>query len=103
VSEAPSKKRQRRLGKKTPSTTKRAAQGRKKKKRAGRRYGPLASKKIGRALHERKRGKLRSGRSKKKVKSRQQAIAIGLSEARRSGAHVPPPSTKKKKKRRAAG
>jgi hypothetical protein len=48
-----------------------------------------ASRKVKRAMHERKRGTLRSGRSGKKVKSRKQAIAIGLSEARRSGAHVP--------------
>ena len=41
------------------------------------------------AMHERKRGTLRSGRSGRKVKSRKQAIAIGLSEARRSGAKVP--------------
>jgi len=40
-------------------------------------------------MHEMKRGKLRSGRSGRKVKSRKQAIAIGLSEARRSGAKVP--------------
>jgi hypothetical protein len=57
------------------------------------RYGKKASKKVERAMHERKRGKLKSGRSGKKVKSRKQAIAIGLSEARRSGAKVP----KKKK------
>lgn len=68
----------------------------KKKKKKGRRYGKAASKKVGKALHEAKRGKLRSGRSKKKVKSRQQAIAIGLSEARRSGAKVP--GRKKRKK-----
>lgn len=48
-----------------------------------------ASRKVRRAMHERKRGTLRSGRSGKKVKSRKQAIAIGLAEARRSGAHVP--------------
>jgi hypothetical protein len=48
-----------------------------------------ASRKVKRAMHERKRGTLRSGRSGKKVKSRKQAIAIGLSEARRAGAHVP--------------
>jgi hypothetical protein len=48
-----------------------------------------ASRKVKRAMHERKRGTLRSGRSGKKVKSRKQAIAIGLSEARKSGAHVP--------------
>ena len=55
-----------------------------------RRYGKAASKKVGRALHEAKRGTLRSGRSNKKVTSRKQAIAIGLSEARRRGAKVPP-------------
>jgi hypothetical protein len=48
-----------------------------------------ASRKVKRAMHERKRGTLRSGRSGKRVKSGKQAIAIGLSEARRSGAHVP--------------
>jgi hypothetical protein len=48
-----------------------------------------ANRKVKRALHERKRGTLRSGRSGKKVKSRKQSIAIGLSEARKSGAHVP--------------
>jgi hypothetical protein len=52
-------------------------------------YGKTAQKKVERAMRERKRGKLRSGRSGAKVKSRQQAIAIGLSEARRSGAKVP--------------
>ena len=59
------------------------------KKRGGRKYGPKAQKKVERAMHERKRGSLRSGRSGKKVTSRKQAIAIGLSEARRSGAKVP--------------
>jgi hypothetical protein len=54
-----------------------------------RRYGKKASAKVKRAMHEKKRGTLRSGRSGKKVKSRKQAIAIGLSEARRSGAKVP--------------
>jgi uncharacterized protein DUF6496 len=53
-------------------------------------YGEKASEKVERALHEEKRGKLRSGRSGKKVTSRTQAIAIGLSEARRAGAKVPP-------------
>jgi len=52
-------------------------------------YGRKASKKVERAMHERKRGRLRSGRSGKKVTSRKQAIAIRLSEARRSGAKVP--------------
>ena len=61
----------------------------KKKKASKRRYGSKASEKVGKAMHEMKRGKLRSGRSKKKVTSRKQAVAIGLSEARRKGAKVP--------------
>jgi len=58
-------------------------------KSSSRKYGPKAAQKVKRALHEAKRGKLKSGRSGKKVKSRKQAIAIGLSEARKSGAKVP--------------
>ena len=53
------------------------------------RYGKKASSKVARALHERKEGTLRSGGSGKKVKSRKQAIAIGLSEARAAGGKVP--------------
>ena len=53
------------------------------------RYGKKARSKVKRAMHERKRGTLKSGRSGKRVKSRKQAIAIGLSEARRAGAKVP--------------
>jgi hypothetical protein len=52
-------------------------------------YGRTAQSKVARAMRERKRGTLRSGRSGKRVTSRKQAIAIGLSEARRSGAKVP--------------
>ena len=52
-------------------------------------YGRKAQKKVKRAMHERKHGTLRSGRSGKRVTSRKQAIAIGLSEARKSGAKVP--------------
>jgi len=52
-------------------------------------YGKKAQSKVKRAMHKRKKGTLKSGRSGKKVKSRKQAIAIGLSEARRSGAKVP--------------
>ena len=52
-------------------------------------YGRKARSKVKRALHERKHGTLKSGRSGKKVTSRKQAIAIGLSEARKSGAKVP--------------
>lgn len=53
------------------------------------RYGKTAAKKVEKAMHERKRGTLKSGSSGKKVTSRKQAIAIGLSEARRAGAKVP--------------
>ena len=52
-------------------------------------YSKGAQKKVKRAMHEKKKGTLKSGRSGKKVKSRKQAIAIGLSEARKSGAKVP--------------
>jgi hypothetical protein len=52
-------------------------------------YGKKAQKKVERSMHEYKRGELKSGKSGRKVKSRKQAIAIGLSEARRSGAKVP--------------
>jgi Family of unknown function (DUF6496) len=59
------------------------------KRRSGRKYSKAASRKVGKAMHERKRGSLRSGRSGKKVRSRKQAIAIGLSQARRAGKKVP--------------
>jgi hypothetical protein len=55
----------------------------------GRKYGKLAAKKVERAMHEYKRGELKSGGSGKTVKSRKQAIAIGLSEARARGGKVP--------------
>jgi uncharacterized protein YecE (DUF72 family) len=58
-----------------------------------RKYSKGASKKVERAMHEMKRGELKSGRSKKKVKSRKQAIAIGLSEARAAGKKVPKKKT----------
>jgi hypothetical protein len=61
-------------------------------------YGKKASEKVERAMHERKKGTLKSGRSGKKVKSRKQAIAIGLSEARRAGAKVPRKKSSSKKK-----
>jgi len=53
------------------------------------RYGKKSQQKVRKAMHERKRGSLKMGRSGKKVKSRKQAIAIGLSQARRAGAKVP--------------
>ena len=62
------------------------AKGRSSKKR----YGNKASQKVEKAMHEMKRGTLRSGGSGRKVRSRKQAIAIGLSEARRAGGKVPP-------------
>ncbi len=62
------------------------------------RYGQKASEKVEKAMHERKRGTLKSGKSGKKVTSRRQAIAIGLSEARRSGAKVPRKKSSSKKK-----
>lgn len=58
-------------------------------KKSARKYGPKAQEKVERAMREMKSGELKSGPSGKKVKSRRQAIAIGLSEARRSGAKVP--------------
>ncbi|HVT47642.1 MAG TPA: DUF6496 domain-containing protein [Vicinamibacterales bacterium] len=59
-------------------------------------YGKKASRKVERAMHEEKRGTLKSGRSGKKVTSRKQAIAIGLSEARKAGAKVPSRGTSKR-------
>ena len=61
-----------------------------------RRYSKKASAKVGRAMRKRKRGTLKSGRSGRKVKSRKQAIAIGLSEARAAGQKVPKKTKKRK-------
>jgi hypothetical protein len=61
----------------------------KKRSTSTRRYGKAASNKVQSAMSERKRGTLRSGRSAKKVTSRKQAVAIGLSQARRAGGKVP--------------
>jgi len=61
-------------------------------------YSKGAQKKVKRAMHEKKKGTLKSGRSGKKVTSRKQAIAIGLSEARKSGAKVPGKKSTSKKK-----
>ncbi len=57
-------------------------------------HGPKAQTKVKKVMHEFKTGKLKSGKSGKKVKSRQQAVAIGLSEARKSGTKVPKKTTK---------
>ena len=59
-------------------------------------FGSKAQEKVGEAMHEMKEGKLKSGRSGKKVTSRKQAIAIGLSEAREAGAKVPKKASSKK-------
>jgi Family of unknown function (DUF6496) len=61
-------------------------------------YSKKASEKVEKAMRERKKGTLKSGRSGKKVKSRKQAIAIGLSQARRAGAKVPRKKSSSKKK-----
>ena len=62
------------------------------------RYGKKAQDKVEKVMRERKRGTLKSGRSGKKVTSRKQAIAIGLSEARRAGGKVPKKKSSSKKK-----
>jgi hypothetical protein len=66
------------------------------RKSGKKKYGSSATRRVKTAMHERKQGTLRSGRSKKKVKSRKQAVAIALSEARSSGAKVPARSASKK-------
>ena len=72
-------------------------------KQSNRKYGRKASAKVGRAMHEMKRGQLKSGGSHKKVKSRKQAIAIGLSEARRAGGRVPPRKSRSSGSKRRKG
>jgi hypothetical protein len=67
-----------------------------------RKYSKKAAAKVGRAMKKRKSGTLKSGRSGRKVKSRKQAIAIGLSEARARGAKVPKKTSKKTAKKRKA-
>ena len=61
-------------------------------------YGKKASEKVEKAMHERKKGTLKSGGSGKKVASKKQAIAIGLSEARKAGGKVPKKKSSSKKK-----
>jgi Family of unknown function (DUF6496) len=65
-----------------------------------RKYSKKASTSVERAMKKRKAGTLKSGRSGRKVKSRKQAIAIGLSEARKEGARVPKKAAKKRKAKR---
>lgn len=64
-----------------------------------RKYSKGAAKKVERAMHKRKKGTLKSGRSGKTVKSRKQAIAIGLSEARKEGKNVPSKKSAKKSRK----
>ena len=83
------------LAKKTPaksSSTKAAA-----KKGSGRRYSPAAGAQVAREMREMKAGTLTSGGSGQKVTNPKQAIAIGLSEARRAGKKVPPDPNRSKK------
>jgi hypothetical protein len=61
-----------------------------------RKYSKKASDEVEKAVHKQKRGKLKSGKSGKKVTSREQAVAIGLSEARKKGAKVPKKKSSKK-------
>ncbi|HEY5055946.1 MAG TPA: DUF6496 domain-containing protein [Acidobacteriaceae bacterium] len=71
------------------STHKKAASKKSSSKKSARKYSKGAGKTVEREMHEFKRGELKSGRSGKKVTSRKQAIAIGLSEARKEGKKVP--------------
>ena len=73
-----------------------------KKKSGGRKYGKAANKRVESAMHRRKKGTLKSGRSGRTVKSKEQAIAIGLSEAREAGAKVPRKRAAKKGGRKSA-
>ena len=73
-----------------------------KKKSGSRKYGKAANKRVESAMRRRKKGTLKSGRSGRTVKSREQAIAIGLSEAREKGAKVPRKRAAKKGARKSA-
>lgn len=70
------------------------------RQKSHKRYGKKASEKVERAMHEMKRGTLRSGRSGRVVRSREQAIAIGLSQARRAGGKVPRRSKRSRSSRK---
>jgi hypothetical protein len=76
-----------------------------RKKSGGRKYGKAASKRVKSAMHRKKKGTLKSGRSGKKVTSSKQAISIGLSDAREKGAKVPrkKSSSKKSSGRKSSG
>lgn len=70
----------------------------KKRSSGGRKYGKAAGERVESAMRRRKKGTLKSGRSGKTVKSRKQAVAIGLSEARRAGGKVPSRKSSSKKR-----
>ena len=84
------------VAKKVPAkkAVRKAAKKTAAKKSSTRKYSPSASKNVETEMKEMKKGTLKSGRSGKKVTSRKQAIAIGLSEARKAGKKVPPPPEK---------
>src|SRR5262245_45084799 len=82
------------------ASTKRKSRSTSKSRLRSRRYGQTAGQKVERAMHEMKRGELRSGRSGKKVTDSKQAIAIGLSEARRAGGKVPRRSSSSRQSKR---
>jgi hypothetical protein len=86
---APAKKSATKKSATKKSATKKAAKKTSAKK-STRKYSPSAGKQVKTEMHEMHRGKLKSGRSGKKVTNPKQAIAIGLSEARKKGAKVPP-------------
>lgn len=73
----------------TKTSTKKSTAKKGAKKSSTRKYGSTAKKQVKKEMHKMKRGTLKSGRSGKKVTSRKQAVAIGLSEARKKGAKVP--------------
>lgn len=73
----------------TKKTSKKSTAKKATKKSSRKKYGSAAGKQVKKEMHKMKRGTLKSGRSGKKVTSRKQAIAIGLSEAREKGAKVP--------------
>jgi hypothetical protein len=84
---------------KKSTTTRKKSTGARKKTGGRRKYSRAAGESVREEMHEMKRGRLRSGRSGKKVTSRKQAIAIGLSEARRKGEKVPAQRGRRKKSR----
>ena len=95
---APARSARKRTSSRTRSTSRtRRPSSRGRSSSGSRKYGPKAQQKVEKVMRERKRGTLKSGGSGKKVTSRKQAIAIGLSEARRAGAKVPARRSSRKK------